>query len=124
MAGASRGCGRGVSMGYQASHRFARLSARKAGLVMEMIRGLDLEEALQVLDLSRQRAAKLVAKVVRSAMANADEREADLEALYVLEARAEQGPAYKRVMPRARGSADVLRRPTCHLLVELEERKA
>jgi len=111
-------------MGYQASHRFARLSARKAGLVMEMIRGLDLEEALQVLDLSRQRAAKLVAKVVRSAMANADEREADLEALYVLEARAEQGPAYKRVMPRARGSADVLRRPTCHLLVELEERKA
>jgi len=111
-------------MGYQASHRFTRLSARKAGLVMEMIRGLDLEEALQVLDLSRQRAAKLVAKVVRSAMANADEREADLEALYVLEARAEQGPAYKRVMPRARGSADVLRRPTCHLLVELEERKA
>jgi large subunit ribosomal protein L22 len=77
-----------------------------------------------VLDLSRQRAAKLVAKVVRSAMANADEREADLEALYVLEARAEQGPVYKRVMPRARGSADVLRRPTCHLVVELEERKA
>jgi len=111
-------------MGYQASHRFARMSARKAGLVMEMIRGLDLEEALQVLDLSRQRAAKLVAKVVRSAMANADEREADLEALYVLEARAEQGPVYKRVMPRARGSADVLRRPTCHLVVELEERKA
>jgi large subunit ribosomal protein L22 len=100
------------------------MSARKAGLVMEMIRGLDLEEALQVLDLSRQRAAKLVAKVVRSAMANADEREADLEALYVLEARAEQGPAYKRVMPRARGSADVLRRPTCHLVVELEEHKA
>jgi large subunit ribosomal protein L22 len=100
------------------------MSARKAGLVMEMIRGLDLEKALQVLDLSRQRAAKLVAKVVRSAMANADEREADLEALYVLEARAEQGPAYKRVMPRARGSADVLRRPTCHLVVELEERKA
>jgi large subunit ribosomal protein L22 len=100
------------------------MSARKAGLVMEMIRGMDLEEALQVLDLSRQRAAKLVAKVVRSAMANADEREADLEALYVLEARAEQGPVYKRVMPRARGSADVLRRPTCHLVVELEERKA
>jgi large subunit ribosomal protein L22 len=100
------------------------MSARKAGLVMEMIRGLDLEKALQVLDLSRQRAAKLVAKVVRSAMANADEREADLEALYVLEARAEQGPVYKRVMPRARGSADVLRRPTCHLVVELEERKA
>ena len=91
---------------------------------MEMIRGLDLEKALQVLDLSQQRAAKLVAKVVRSAMANADEREADLEALYVLEARAEQGPVYKRVMPRARGSADVLRRPTCHLVVELEERKA
>ena len=109
-------------MGYPASHRFARISSRKAGLVMEMIRGMGLEEALQVLDVSPQRAAKLVARVLRSAMANADEKEADLEALYVRDARADQGPAMKRMMPRARGSADVIRRPTCHLIVELEER--
>ena len=109
-------------MGYQARHRFARISSRKAGLVMEMIRGMDLEAALQVLDVSPQRAAKLITRVLRSAMANADEKEADLEALYVRDARAEQGPVYKRMMPRARGSADVLRRPTCHLIVELEER--
>ncbi|MCX5669803.1 MAG: 50S ribosomal protein L22 [Planctomycetota bacterium] len=110
-------------MGYRASHRFARISPRKAGLVMEMIRGMPLEEALKVLDFSPKRAAKLVAKVVRSAMANADEQEADLEALYVADARADMGPALKRVWPRSRGSADMLRRPTCHLIVELEQTK-
>ncbi len=88
---------------------------------MNMIRGLPLDEALQVLDFSPRRAASLVAKVVRSAMANADEQEADLEALVVLDARADQGPVLKRLKPRARGSADVIQRPTCHLTVELEE---
>ena len=110
-------------MGYRASHRFARISPLKAGLVMTMIRGKPLEEALRSLDFSRQRAAKMVARVVRSAMANADEKEADLDALVVSAAVAEQGPVMKRMWPRSRGSADVLRRPTCHLVVELEERK-
>jgi len=110
-------------MGYRASHRFARISPRKAGLVMTMIRGKPLEEALRSLDFSRQRAAKMVARVLRSAMANADEKEADLDALVVSDARADQGPTMKRMWPRSRGSADVLRRPTCHLIVELEERK-
>jgi large subunit ribosomal protein L22 len=90
---------------------------------MTMIRGKPLEEALRSLDFSRQRAAKMVARVVRSAMANADEKEADLDALVVSAAVAEQGPVMKRMWPRSRGSADVLRRPTCHLVVELEERK-
>jgi large subunit ribosomal protein L22 len=108
-------------MGFRAAHNFARISPRKVGLVMDLIRGMPLEDALKVLDFSPQRAAKLVAKVVRSAMANADEQEADLERLYVSEARANQGPVLKRVWPRSRGSADTLRRPTCHLVVELEE---
>ena len=90
---------------------------------MDMIRGLPLEEALKRLDFSRLRAAKMVAKVVRSAMANADEKEADLEALYVADARAGQGPVLKRMWPRSRGSSNVLRRPTSHLIVELEEKK-
>ncbi len=110
-------------MGYRASHRFARISPRKVGLVMSMIRGMPLEEALKVLDFSPLRAAKMTAKVVRSAMANADEKEADLERLYVADARANQGPVLKRVSPRSRGSADVLRRPMCHLIIELEEAK-
>ena len=88
---------------------------------MEMIRGMPLESALQCLDVSPLRAAKLVAKVLRSAMANADEKEADLEVLYVAVARADMGPVLKRMWPRSRGSADMLRRPTCHLIVELEE---
>ena len=108
-------------MGYRASHQYARISPRKAGLVMSMIRGMPMEEALRVLDFSPRRAAALIARVLRSAMANADEREADLELLYVADARADQGPVLKRMKPRARGSADVLRRPTCHLIVELEE---
>jgi len=108
-------------MAYRAAHQFARISPRKAGLVMDMIRGMPLEEALKVLDFSTKRAAKLVAKVLRSAMANADEQEADLERLYVAQARADQGPVLKRVWPRSRGSADTLRRPTCHLVVALEE---
>ena len=111
-------------MGYRASHQYARISPRKVGLVMSMIRGMPLEEALRVLDFSPRRAAKLVARVLRSAMANADEQEADLELLYVADARADQGPALKRMKPRARGSADVRHRPTCHLMVELEEAEA
>jgi large subunit ribosomal protein L22 len=90
---------------------------------MEMIRGMPLESALQSLDVSPQRAAKMIAKVLRSAMANADEKEADLEALFVADARADMGPVLKRMWPRSRGSADMLRRPTCHLIVELEEHK-
>jgi large subunit ribosomal protein L22 len=110
-------------MGYRATHRFARISPRKVGLVMDLIRGKPLEEALRVLEFSPKRASQLVAKVVRSAMANADEKEADLERLYVAEARAEQGPVLRRMWPRSRGSADMLRRPTSHLVVELEQRK-
>ena len=110
-------------MGYRATHRFARISPRKVGLVMDLIRGKPLEEALRVLDFSPKRASQLVAKVVRSAMANADEKEADLERLYVAEARAEQGPVLRRMWPRSRGSADMLRRPTSHLVVELEQGK-
>ncbi len=108
-------------MGYQASHNYARISPRKVGLVMDLIRGKPLEDALRVLDFSPRRASKMVAKLLRSAMANADEQEADLEALYVRDARADQGPVMKRLSPRARGAADILHRPTCHLTVELEE---
>ena len=108
-------------MGYRASHRFARISPRKVGLVMDMIRGKPLEEALRAVDFSPRRAARMVAKLLRSALANADEQEADHELLYVADARADQGPVLKRVSPRARGAADILHRPTCHLTVELEE---
>ncbi|MFO8013364.1 MAG: 50S ribosomal protein L22 [Phycisphaerae bacterium] len=108
-------------MGYRASHKFARISPRKVGLVMDMIRGKPLEEALRAVDFSPRRASRMVAKLLRSALANADEQEADLELLYVADARADQGPVLKRVQPRARGAADILRRPTCHLTVELEE---
>jgi large subunit ribosomal protein L22 len=84
-------------MGYRASHRSARISPRKVGLVMDMIRGKPLEEALRAVDFSPRRASRMVAKLLRSALANADEQEADLELLYVVDARADQGPVLKRV---------------------------
>ena len=89
---------------------------------MTMIRGKSVDEALVILDFSPQRAGKLISKVIRSAVANADEQEAAMESLYVAQARADEGPVMKRISMRARGAMDVLRKPSCHLLIELEER--
>jgi len=88
---------------------------------MALIRGKGVDEALEILEFSPHRASKLIRKVVRSAAANADEQEADMDSLYVADARVDEGPVLKRVSPRARGAADVIHRPRCHLIVELEQ---
>lgn len=108
-------------MPYVAKHRFAPISARKARLVIDMIRGLPVQEALDMLEFQPQRAAHLARLVVRSALSNADEQEADLEELVVAEARVDEGPVAKRVWARGRGRADVLRHRTCHIIVALDE---
>jgi len=108
-------------MPYIAKHRFAPISARKARLVIDMIRGLPVQEALDVLEFQPQRAACLTRLVVRSALANADEQEADLDGLVITEARADEGPVTKRVWARGRGRADILRHRTCHIIVSLDE---
>lgn len=108
-------------MPYVAKHRFAPMSARKARLIVDLIRGLPIEEAMDALAFQPQRAAKLTRDVLKSAMANADEQEADLESLVVSQARVDEGPTTKRVWARGRGRADVLRHRTCHIVVELDE---
>ncbi len=108
-------------MPYVAKHRFAPISARKARLVIDMIRGLPVQEALDMLEFQPQRAAYLARLVVRSALSNADEQEADLDELMVAEARVDEGPTTKRVWARGRGRADVLRHRTCHIIVTLDE---
>ncbi len=97
------------------------MSARKARLVVDMIRGLDVQEALDLLQFQPQRAAHLTRQVLQSALANADEQEANVEDLAVAEARVDEGPTMKRIWARGRGRADVLRHRTCHIVLTLDE---
>ena len=110
-------------MAFKATHRYARIAPRKARLVLDLIRGRDVDDALALLKFSKKRAAVLVDKVVRSAVANAGEQEADTGALYVKEAWADPGPTMKRFMPKDRGKAYNIMKRTSHLVVSLEERQ-
>jgi large subunit ribosomal protein L22 len=110
-------------MAFKATHRYARIAPRKARLVLDLIRGRDVEDALALLKFSKKRAAVLVDKVVRSAVANAGEQEADTGSLFVKEAWADPGPTMKRFMPKDRGKAYNIMKRTSHLVVTLDERQ-
>ena len=110
-------------MPFKATHRFARIAPRKARLILDLIRGRDVEDALALLKFSKKRAAVLVDKVVRSAVANAGEQEADTGALFIKEAWADPGPTIKRFQPKDRGKAYSIMKRTSHLVVSLDERK-
>jgi large subunit ribosomal protein L22 len=109
-------------MGYQAIHRFARIAPRKARLVADMIRGLEVDKAMTALDFSKKRAAYFYRNVLKSAIANAEENDADVAALYVAESRVDEGPTAKRFQPKDRGRAHPILKRTSHLHVVLEER--
>jgi large subunit ribosomal protein L22 len=109
-------------MAFKATHRYARIAPRKARLVLDLIRGRDVDDALALLKFSKKRAAVLVDKVVRSAVANAGEQEADTGSLFVKEAWADPGPTIKRFQPKDRGKAYAIRKRTSHLVVSLDER--
>jgi len=109
-------------MQFSASHRYAPISARKARLVVDLIRGKHVNDALQVLRATPNRAAYFVDKVLRSAVANADQSlEADMDQLRVARSWVDEGPARRRLRPRARGRASILRRRTCHINVVLDD---
>jgi len=108
---------------YMSKHRFARIAPRKARLVMDMIRGRNVNDALALLSFSKQRAAVFIDKVVRSAMANATEQEADGDALYVSECWVDPGPIIKRFQPKDRGKAYAIQKKTSHLVITLDERE-
>jgi large subunit ribosomal protein L22 len=109
-------------MAYTAIHRYARIAPRKARLVMDLIRGREVNDALAMLKFSKKRAAVMIDKVVRSAVANAAEKEADAEALYIKSAWVDPGPIIKRFQPKDRGKAYSIQKKTSHLVVSLEER--
>jgi large subunit ribosomal protein L22 len=103
--------------------RFVRVSARKAGLVLEQIRGKPVGEAMAILEYTPRAAARLVAKVLRSAVANAEHNHQvrNLDDLHVVEAVADDGPRLKRVQPRAMGRAFFIRHHTSHLRVAVSD---
>src|SRR4051812_5679272 len=112
-------------MAYQAKHRFARITPRKARLVLDLVRGRDVDDALTLLRFSKKRASDMVAKVIRSAVANANEQEtaAIRNTLYVAKAWADPGPTIKRFMPKDRGKAYSIMKRTSHLVVEVDQRE-
>lgn len=109
---------------YTAKHKYAPMSARKARLVVDQIRGLGVQKAMDLLQFQPQRAAHYTRLVVKSALANADEQEAEVEDLVVSEARVDEGPSTKRVWARGRGRADMLKHRTCHIIVALDDGKS
>jgi large subunit ribosomal protein L22 len=103
--------------------RFVRVSARKAGLVLRQIRGKPVAEALATLQFTPRAAARLVEKVLRSAVANAEHNHQvrNLDELRVVQATADGGPSLKRVQPRAMGRAFFIRHRTSHLTVAVSD---
>ena len=100
-----------------------RLSPQKTRLVVDMVRGKAVQEALNILKFSPQRPADVVAKLVRSSVANAEQKGVeDVDRLFVKAVFVDQGPVLKRFMPRAQGRATKIRKPTSHITVVLDEK--
>jgi large subunit ribosomal protein L22 len=107
-----------------ATAKYVRVSPRKAGDVARLIRGKKVAEAKAILSLTPRAAAKLVGKVLDSAVANAENNH-DLTAddLYVVQAYVNGGPVFKRFKPRAMGRASRIRKRTSHITVCVDEKK-
>ena len=109
----------------EATAKYIRSSAQKAGLVLDLIRGKNVNLALSALQFSRKSVARDVAKVLRSAVANAQQQDAfggDVARLFVSKCHANNGPSQKRVRPAPMGRAFRIVKRTTHLTVEVTER--
>ena len=105
----------------KATHRYARISATKVRPFADMIRGMTASEGVDALQYVPNRGAKILSRVLRSAVANAEEKGArNVDNLKIVEARADGGPMIKRIQPRARGMAYVIRRRMSHVHVAIE----
>ncbi|UCC29897.1 MAG: 50S ribosomal protein L22 [Phycisphaerales bacterium] len=106
---------------WTARHRFARIAPRKARLVIDAIRGHRCDDAVEQLRFNHRRSARMIEAVLKAAMANADEQEADMRRLYVRDARVDGGPYLRRWRPKDRGRAHPIAKRTSHLIVTLAE---
>ncbi len=107
----------------KAHARHVRLSPKKARLVLDLVRGRTVDEALAILQFTHKATSPVVIKLINSAIANAvNNQELDRESLYIAEIYANPGPTLKRFRPRARGSAAPFYRRTSHISVVLDQR--
>lgn len=105
-----------------AIHKGARISAQKARLVVDQIRGKSVDDALNILAFSSKKGAGLVKKVLESAIANAEHNEgADIDELRVSTAFVDEAMTMKRIKPRAKGRADRIFKRSCHITVKVSD---
>jgi len=103
--------------------KYVRISPRKVNIVLKLIRGKDVKEALAILKYTPKAASQVVAKVIKSAVANAENNhEMNPDNLYVAETYADQGPSLKRYQPHAQGRAFRILKRTSHITVVVKER--
>ena len=106
-----------------ANARHFRMAPRKVRLVADLVRGKRVEEALHILSFTPKEAAPAVRKLLKSAVANAENKgDIDVDTLYVKRIYVNQGPVLKRYTPRAMGRATMIRKRTSHITVVLDER--
>ena len=108
----------------KAEARYVRVSAQKARLVVDMIRGQQAGDAINILNATNKRIAPVVVKVLRSAIANAENKseDVDVDKLFVAEAYVNEGPRMKRIRPAPMGRAYRYQRRMAHIVVKLGER--
>ena len=105
---------------YKATHRFARISVLKLRPLLDLIRGKYADDALDILKYMPHRGARMIERVLKSAMANAEDKGIrNAGDLVVIDARGDGGPMFKRLMPRARGMAYLIRRRSAHIAIGL-----
>ena len=104
--------------------RYVRVSPRKARLVVDAIRGKDVNDALRIVHLANKKAARPIRKTLESAIANAENNyDVDVDNLYVVKADVDMGRSLRRLRPRAYGRADIIRRPTSHITIVVGDRE-
>ena len=110
-------------MEVKAKVSYARIAPRKIRLVADLVRGKDVNEAVQILSFTNKRSAPVLKKLIQSAVANADQKKTiDIDTLYIKHITVDQGPTLKRYMPRAMGRASEIRKKTSHINLVLDER--
>ncbi len=108
----------------QAVLKFVRLSPKKARFVADLVRGKKVDEAVNILKFSTNRAARIIKKVLDSAIANAENNQgADVDELKVTRILIDEGPRMKRIRPRAKGRADRIVKRTSHITITVGDRK-
>ncbi len=106
----------------RAAVKFIRVSPRKIRLVMDQVRGRKVEEALNILSFAPQKGARILKKLINSAVANAEQNsDVDVDLLYVKRIYANEGPTMKRWRPRAQGRATRINKRTSHLTIIVDE---